>query len=339
MAIAASRYQAELRLVVRTITAAGAAYLIAETLGLPQGFWAVVTALIVVQGSLGGTIAAGADRFLGTLAGAVLGAAADVAGKFLGVHQAIVIVLTVAPLAFLASIRPSFKIAPVTAVIVLLATPSDASPVMSALLRVGEIALGTIIGIAVSSLVLPSRARRIYSERSAAMLKLLGDALELHLQPSDTARRTAIERLNDQTRAELGRIGAAAAEARRERAMRLSDEPDQDHLLMTLRRLRSDVAFVGRATAGTDLDWDSLREVFGEVATAFRGVFDALCDTLLDGKPVPDLAAVDQAMAKLRLAVSQEPGRSDSSIVLPFIFETLRRDLGDLVDALVRSEL
>jgi hypothetical protein len=51
----------------------------------------------------------------------------------------------VAPVALLAAIRPSFRIAPVTAAILLLTTPSNASPIISAMDRVVEIALGTTL--------------------------------------------------------------------------------------------------------------------------------------------------------------------------------------------------
>src|SRR5262249_7174463 len=127
MANAASKYRSELRLVVRAAAAAIVAFLLAEGFGLPQSYWAVVTALIVVQLSLGGTIAAGLDRLAGTLAGGIFGAVAALAGKALAAPQVIVLLLTVAPLALLAALRPNFRLASVTAVIVLLATPSDTS--------------------------------------------------------------------------------------------------------------------------------------------------------------------------------------------------------------------
>jgi hypothetical protein len=55
----------------------------------------------------------------------------------------------------------------------------------------------------------------------------------------------------------------------------------------TLRRLRIDVAFVGRATAGNDFDWQDVGLVMAEVASAFRRVFEALSDTLLHDTHVP----------------------------------------------------
>jgi uncharacterized membrane protein YccC len=274
MTNATSKYKAELRLVIRALTAAALSLVTANALALPQSYWAVFTALIIVQGSVGGTLAAGLDRFVGTLAGAVLGAAVALAGEFWRVPQVLLLLLAVAPVALLAAIRPSFRIAPVTAAILLLTTPSNASPISSAMDRVVEIALGTIIGIVVSIFVLPSRARRICFERSAEMLKLLAQALAFRLQRAP-AKPEEIEHLNQRVRAEMAKVKAATEEARREHLIRVADGPVPERLVRTLRRLRSDVAFVGRATAGNDFDWQALGLVTAEVASAFRPVFEA----------------------------------------------------------------
>ncbi len=119
MAGAAVKYKAELRLVVQAVTAAALALLIAEALALPQSYWAVISALIIVQGSLGGTLVAGIDRVVGTLAGAALGVAAALARGFWDAPEIVFLVPAVAPVALLAAIRPSFRVAPVTAAIVL----------------------------------------------------------------------------------------------------------------------------------------------------------------------------------------------------------------------------
>jgi len=49
MANAVSKYRSELQLVVRALVAAALSLLIAEALALPQSYWAVLTALIIVQ--------------------------------------------------------------------------------------------------------------------------------------------------------------------------------------------------------------------------------------------------------------------------------------------------
>ena len=50
----------------------------------------------------------------------------------------------------------------------------------------------------------------------------------------------------------------------------------------------------------------------------------------------PDVTKLDQAIAKLRIAINKaadNPLASHNAIVLPFVIDTLRRDLGDLIDA------
>jgi hypothetical protein len=71
-----------------------------------------------------------------------------------------------------------------------------------------------------------------------------------------------------------------------------------------------------------------------EVASAFRRVFEALSDTLLH-----DLTELDQAIAKLQTVTDKDadnPRSPQRAIALPFVIDTLRRDLGDLIDALAR---
>jgi hypothetical protein len=121
--------------------------------------------------------------------------------------------------------------------------------------------------------------------------------------------------------------------------IRVAEGPVPERLVRTLRRLRSDVAFVGRATAGNDFDWRDLGLVMAEVASAFRLVLKALSDTLLQDTQVPDLTELDQAIATLRIVTDK--GADDGCsphrpIALPFVIDTLRRDLGDLIDALAR---
>ena len=246
------------------------------------------------------------------------------------------LLLAVAPMALLAAIRPNFRTAPVTAAIVLFAS-NGAAPLSSAVDRIFEVGLGTLIGIVVSIMVLPSRAKRIGFGRSAEVLGLLGEVLALHLQPPAPATREAIERLNAQVRAGLGKVETAAQEARREHAMRVAGESVPGSLVRALRRLRSDIAFVGRATSADDLDWQGLQPLLDEVASGFRSILAAVADTLAHGADLPDFAELDGTIAKLNAAVgeaSNDGPASRGAAVLPFVVDTLRRDLGELVNVL-----
>ena len=59
---------AALRLCFRMTVAGLLAYVLAELFALPQGYWAVFSAVIVMQASVGGSVKATIDRVIGTSA-------------------------------------------------------------------------------------------------------------------------------------------------------------------------------------------------------------------------------------------------------------------------------
>ena len=132
-------------------------------------FWAVITALIVTQSNVGGSLKAALDRFTGSLLGAVYGGAvAFMIPHADGLTRAVALVVAVAPLSFMAAYSAGFRIAPITAIIVLLsATGSTLGPLGFATDRILEVGLGCAIGLLVSVLVVPARASRSVLETAA----------------------------------------------------------------------------------------------------------------------------------------------------------------------------
>lgn len=126
--------------------AGGLAYGLAELFALPQGYWSVFSAIIIMQASVGASVKATLDRLVGTVRGAVAG---GVVAYFMPrddtVLLGIALVIALVPLTFVAALRPNYRIAPLTAVIVLL-TPGaqQIGPVVSAFNRILEITLGSV---------------------------------------------------------------------------------------------------------------------------------------------------------------------------------------------------
>ena len=78
----------------------------------------------------------------------------------------------------MAALWPNYRIAPLTAVIVLL-TPGaqQLGPVDSAIFRSVEITLGSFVGLGVSLVLLPARAHGLVISTAARALSLLADLL------------------------------------------------------------------------------------------------------------------------------------------------------------------
>jgi uncharacterized membrane protein YccC len=240
----------ELRLCCRVTFAAMATYALAQALHIPLVLWAVLTAIIVTQLSVGRTLKATIDYFVGTLGGAIFSSlVATLIPQESEFATFAVLAVALGPLAFLAAIKPSFAVAPFTAVMVLLVpTLTHISPLESAYYRVIEVALGGMVALAVSFFVFPERAHGLLIEAGARLLELMATALgELLDGFGQKINAGSVRQIQDGIGEALARLGTIESEVQRERLTYLFVEPDLAPLLRTLLRLRHDLVMIGRA--------------------------------------------------------------------------------------------
>jgi uncharacterized membrane protein YccC len=69
-------------------------------------------------------------------------------------------------------------VAPVTAVIMLIGTTTHMDPLVAAFLRVAEITVGSVVGIAATLLIFPARAHASVVANTEKVAGLLADLLE-----------------------------------------------------------------------------------------------------------------------------------------------------------------
>jgi len=340
-----SRHRSKLVQALRMTVSSLATFALAEALGLPQEFWAVITALIVTQSNVGGSLKAALDRFTGSLLGAVYGGGvAFMIPHADGLTRAVALIVAVAPLSFMAAYSAGFRIAPITAIIVLLsATGSTLGPLGFAMDRIVEVGLGCAIGLLVSVLVVPARASRSVLDTAAEVTRLLAEQMEAMAVLDDQAQAN-LSALAVRTRKSLNRLETLVGEAARERRSRLTDMSDPEPLLRTLMRLRHDVVMVRRAVGERELE--VLREhpaqTWSSVAGTGAAILRKLADALSARRPPERSDAMADAIGEYRVAID-EMRRSQRTRHLPtdtlwrlfgagFALEQFRRDLDDLVE-------
>ncbi len=249
--LAANARQGEFRHAFRVAVAVGVSYMLAALLHLPQGYWAVFTAVIVVQTSLGGTLTASFERLIGTIVGGLVGACAAYFKAQTVVGEGLILSGVIAVLAFGAAVRPSLRVAPITAAIVLIGgVGARMDPLTAAAWRVGEILLGSVVGVASTFLVFPARARRTVLQHTAEAMNQLAGQLGLFVRALGGERLdAAIFQVHQSIRRSLGLVEQAIVEATREDASGFSGAAVPESLMRTLWRVRNDVVMVGRALA------------------------------------------------------------------------------------------
>lgn len=158
----------------KTALAAALCWALAKRFGLPDGYWGAISAIIVLQSNVGATVTASRDRLLGTLMGAVFGFAFSVYGA--PPWNYILAVLLAVIVCGLLGLRNSSRLAGVTITIIML-VPKVGSRWELALDRVGEVLLGIVVALVVTTLVLPDRARIWLRDGLAQEYLMLGSFL------------------------------------------------------------------------------------------------------------------------------------------------------------------
>jgi len=341
-----SRYRTQLRFCLRMTAAALLAFALAQVWNIPlHGLWAVLTAVVVTQMSLGGSLDATSLYVLGTIGGAIYAAAIGVLiPHTTALALAGVLAVTIAPLAFAAAVNPSFRSAPFTAAIVLLIGGQlGEGPVESALYRFLEVALGGGVAVVVSLLVLPERAHRLGLDSAAGVLELLARLLLKLLagftQKLDVAGTT---RMQQETGRAFAAFQAIAAEAKSERTINLVAEPDPAPLVRTLLRLRHDVVIIGRAAAAPlpEKIAERLGPQLARVAECASKYLQECASALVSRSAPPPLKPMEDVLAAYNLEIAAlrsegltrtlSIGGAEQLFTLGFALEQIQQHLVDL---------
>lgn len=303
---------AHLKLALRATIAGIVTYLLAEQFSLPNGYWAVLTAVLVVQATLGASLSVAIDRALGTLAGGGVGVAGAMVAGHSQIQTLAVLSLALFIAAAMAARSPSFKLAPVTVIIVMLAHPGDVAPWLAGLTRVAEITLGGAVGLLCAILILPERALGKLFPHCAKALRLTARLLDLGrggllgqgIDPS------VIDQLNAGARLALRAADLRLVEVRAEQAGRLTTQTDPAPVVRGARRLwHSAIILLRNADRPLDEPVAGLvSAALTAATTTLSAQMSAIADRL-DGLPVADLAtradAASAAVAALEARVEE----------------------------------
>jgi uncharacterized membrane protein YccC len=273
---------------MKTAIAAMLSYLAYKGLHLPHGYWAVISAVIVMQSNLGRSITTGAERLMGTAIGAVIGA---LAVGTIGVNAWGLLIAIAVTMALCSSTRlqTSQRLAGVTASVVMLI--GEGSAWRSGLNRFMDVALGIVVALFVS-VAWPSRATldlrsslgKTYQDLHQFWLAVISHLAEIDNKgPVDELKRQAL--LRSQINHDL------VADFEREPG---HHDPVLSLLVESSDRIRDHISGIDYSarTMSQDSLFRTLDEPFRTVYAAITGAFDLIEADLRDqpGSALPDLA-------------------------------------------------
>src|SRR5580658_492168 len=182
----------------KTALAASLSWWLTKLIGVRDGYWGSISAIIVLQSNVGATVTASRDRVIGTLIGAALGFAfSPLQPLLLGYVLALLVAIVVCGLM---GLKNSSRLAGVTITIVML-VHREGSAWGLALDRVIEVLLGIVVALAVTTLVFPDRARIRLRDGLAQEFLLLGAFFEAILEGFRGAPAANLQSLRDDVHA------------------------------------------------------------------------------------------------------------------------------------------
>jgi uncharacterized membrane protein YccC len=340
-----TRHRTELRLSLRMTVAGLLSFAVAQLFPVSQTYWAVLSAVIVTQSSLGGSLKATLDRFISTLGGAGWGVAVTYAVPHSSLATtALALGAALVPLSLMVAFRPNYRVAPITAVIVLLGHTAPGGVIDTALDRVFEISLGGVVALAVALTVSPQRAQKaLFEAAGAALVPMAEQAVAVLGGVSGQLDQAAVIRLHDRIRTAIEAAATCAAEATRERRSYMSDAPDLEPLVRTLRRISHDLVIVARTVPSPlpEPMRGRLADAASALGAAFAAAMTALRTALTKGADPPAAGSLDAAFAAYadamtglrRDGLTRALGDTDVERVFGLYFglEELRRNLDELI--------
>ena len=306
------------------------AYFASTIVGLPERFWAVMSVLIVMRSTTGGTFSAGWDRVFGTMVGAVCGLL-GVYAEGLGANVLVTTLVIVATLAFASAAVPAMRSAAVAALIILTAGDlAGHSALQAAALRVAQIVIG--VGVAVGLALISSKYRAAFRLDAGCAALLRGMARRLR-QTNDGAKTTEIEAENSatNTRRVLGRLALLAGSADQESRIfrRSSSTVDRRHhgrIAGLMSRIFQDVTVLNRVLLAAP-QHERLRD---EAAQTAAVALATVADFVLGAGP-PELSRLRKMADDLGSNVVAAESSSRHTVLLAAPLHLLLEDLQRIV--------
>jgi uncharacterized membrane protein YccC len=173
------RFHDPARMAIQTGVASVVTLELCRLLGFQQLTWGVMSALFVIQMSVGGTVGMAIYRILGTALGTAAGVMAVLVVPATPLPQAITLFVVGSGLVFVAGIWPGLRFGAIAAAILIVAPPpTDLDVLAAAGSQAAQILLGTVVATVTSRLILPDSAHRQSARSIARLLTLCADLLE-----------------------------------------------------------------------------------------------------------------------------------------------------------------
>lgn len=281
-----------LRLALQSAAAAAVAYSVMESFDLEERFVGVLSAVLVVQPSLGTTIGAAGERLAATLVGCVIGIVCLVLLPH-GYGTAGALAISMLVMNGIAAFRADWRYGVVAAVA--LALGGTDTILETALERLIAIGCGVVIGIVVSFVVWPEKSESRVERHIRNALQAATELLDKIIQQATSSAGVDSEKVRRRFVSELNAAQETAGE------IRFADNETLREKIKAVERFHHGLTVINRVAKRTD---DVVRgnDAFADDIAECKSLTSEIAAALVSGDTdvVDQRAALKDCLRKLR---------------------------------------
>ncbi|WP_430412791.1 FUSC family protein [Kordia sp.] len=211
------------RLALQSSIAAALAFTVMESFGLPEVFLAVLSAVLIVEPSIGDTFSNAKGRVLATIAGSIIGFIFISLIPW-GFGTAISLLIGIFIMTGVASIHPSWRYGVVAVVAISLASEGEA--IGMSLDRLFAIAIGIVVGLVCTAIIWPEKASKRANKHLRKALNAASKRFEVAYRNTKSDDKDDAKNIADDFHTSLGKAKGAAKVIRLSDTQRVFDQID-----------------------------------------------------------------------------------------------------------------
>ncbi len=293
------------RLAIQSAVAAAFLFVIMQAIGLPEKFVGVLSAVLIVQPSIGSTLGEAFDRFLAALAGSVIGIICLIILPA-GYGTAVALAFSVFVINAVAAFKPQWRYGVVAAVALSLGAESNA--VETALDRSISIGLGVAVGVLTALIIWPDTAEKRAERHLRSALRAAANRLEIVVKSANAEADKDVDDEREQYHTSIENARQSA------QAVRLADSESVKKRVEQVEKFHNSVLILERVGQKTDdaiFAAEDLRKLIADFRNCGCEIARALADE--EGDAHEKLGALDDRLSSIKDA--QKNGDGQDSIL------------------------
>ncbi|MFD0986092.1 FUSC family protein [Methyloligella solikamskensis] len=246
---------------LQAAVAVAATFVAMRALGMPEKFVGLISAIFVLQPSVGNTLVTAIDRLLATIVGSVVGALCISLIPY-GYGTAVSLAVTMFAINAIAGIRPDWQYGVVAGLAIALG--GDGNTMETALDRFWAIALGGSIGVAVSLIVWPDTGNKRTRRKLSTALMACSELLDTMIAAVAGGKAEEVDHAMQNYSSAIGEARAAAE------GVVLADSKPLENRIDQTEKLYTSILMLKRVTEANDSQAIADQPAMREAIDGFR---------------------------------------------------------------------